>query len=175
MSDKKVWSRRIHPAYFLDHNIRKHIVIDINYSEDGRLSMTGDSIYGCGQISYLVIDPEAGPKKGFTKDDLQKLYEVWECWHLNDMRAGTPSQEEAVRSWLTQGNSYDYSKACKYLESIGLLYDGDYKYGTKWLFEEVPQDVLKWLFELPGQGDTYQDIIGIPDVSEDELEGLLFK
>lgn len=44
------------------------------------------------------------------------------------------------------------------LRDIGLLVDGGHEWGSIPLFEEVPDDVLVYLFNLPGHGNTINDI-----------------
>lgn len=48
----------------------------------------------------------------------EKLLKLWKEWHLNDVKAGTPKQTEALEKWKTAGNKYDYSKAVEYLKCI---------------------------------------------------------
>jgi len=98
---------------------------------------------------------------------LLKILEIWERWHLNAMCAGTDRQREALKDCASKL----YDKQCKHLEGRGLLVDdrrelppdtrGDawsagynigvdrrpvgYKYGTAWLVEELPQEVLREL------------------------------
>jgi hypothetical protein len=79
----------------------------------------------------------------------EKLAEVWERWHLNDMRAGTHRQEEALRPVKDTFDRLNwYDEACNYLSSIDLLFDGDYKYGSAWLTEELPADVIEYIESL---------------------------
>ncbi len=141
-----------------------------------RLSIMGD-YHGCsGQISgelRELIDDKPDILK-FSVEDAIKLCDMWDRWHLNDMRAGTPKQEEAIRELRrTQHKGYRYDEACDYLREIGLLVDDGYKYGTSWLTEEVPQDVLRWLFSLPGEGNSFDEIYS-PEINEQAfLEALL--
>ena len=65
------------------------------------------------------------------------------------MHAGTVKQEQALNDARKVGvrlSSYDDS--CKYLESIGLLEDDGYKYGSAWLYREIPEDDLKEIVSL---------------------------
>ena len=90
------------------------------------------------------------------------LFDLWKKYHLNDMHAGTPKQEEALRKFRNaNGDVYqDYQKECEYLESIGLLVDKEYtklspdgyKYGTSWLKEEIPDEDLKLIKQLIEKG-----------------------
>ena len=78
----------------------------------------------------------------------KEIYRLWKLYHLNDMHAGTPKQEAAIEEWKAKGNQYDYDKVCEYLASINLLVDGDYQYGTAWLYEAIPDDDLNKIKEL---------------------------
>lgn len=146
------------------------ISVTIIYTSDGRLSLSGAGRHGCGQVyEYLTEDT---PAHGYTKDDCLRLKQVWQCWHLNDMRAGTPKQEEAIRRWRSTTDDPSYDAACKMLESIDLLFDNGYRYGTAWLKEEVPLDVLEWLFSLPGTGSTFSDVYS-PEIEEQAFNAIL--
>lgn len=68
----------------------------------GRLSITG--VEGpltngdCrGSAGQCGIDPEAKPADGYTVETLARLREIWERWHLNDMRPHSP--EMAALGW----------------------------------------------------------------------------
>ena len=84
----------------------------------------------------------------------EKLLDIWDKWHLNDMRAGTPAQTEYLDTIKSEFPGYPtshYEWACNQLAEVGLNPDPetDYRYGSAWLREEVPQDVIDWLFSLP--------------------------
>lgn len=110
-----------------------------------RLSITGvegplrngDARGCCGQIDLSDL---------VTKYNwVSRLMEVWERWHLNDLRAGTPEQE----AFLREHPARNYDEACDTLKNAGLYDVNGYRYGQAWLFEEVPDDVIQWLFSLP--------------------------
>lgn len=119
--------------------------------DEGRLSITGvegpkangDCRGSCGQI---VMSRDYYESEGWMIDGVKKFFDVWERWHLNDMTAGDPEQEACLREY---GKGLNYEAACKVLDSHGLLVHNGYKYGTKWLREEVPQEVLNYLESLP--------------------------
>jgi hypothetical protein len=131
----------------------------------GKLSITGvevpmrngDAKGGCGQI--VMHDwalTEYAP--GFDAATVETLRQVWNKWHLNDMRAGSPAQMaflEANPVSYKYPESH-YKKACEALAAAGLNPDPNYlhkgkpyKYGSAWLNVEVPPDVLDWLQALP--------------------------
>lgn len=88
----------------------------------------------CGQIVDSIEIETFAP--GWTAADLNNFKNVWQRWHLNDMRAGCEHQREL--GW----KSYDEhpSEPCPVC---------GYKYGSKWLKEVVPGAVIEFLKSLP--------------------------
>lgn len=91
--------------------------------------------------------------KGWNIGKLNELIRIWNRWHLNDVRAGSPNQESALRNTKITGDFYP--QALAYLKTIGLqpdpnyLIDGKpYSYGSRWLKEEIPEEVIKYLESL---------------------------
>ena len=66
--------------------------------KDGKLSLTGvqgpysnGNAWGaCGQIQDYILD--VIPNSDWTKSKIEELKDVWDKWHLNDMRAGCEHQ-----------------------------------------------------------------------------------
>lgn len=77
-----------------------------------------------------------------------RLYEIWDRWHLNDMRAGTPAQMKLIRELLADCPNADYDKQCDFLADNHLLVDNGYKYGSAWLKEDLPQEVVDYVSSL---------------------------
>lgn len=152
---KTEYSRTISPAFIIGRGVKKNFYIEIKLC-DGALRIVGKG-YGCGQIVERLLDDRLIPAKGFEYPDLLKIHDIWNRWHFNDMRAGTPKQEDFIREWRLS-NEYTYQKACEALEEIGLLYDDGYKYGSSWLKEDLPIDIIRYLFSLPGSGDSWLDM-----------------
>lgn len=204
---------------------------EIKYSKDGSLSIVGvigprsngDCFGSCGQC---VDDIRKGtPTSKWNKEMLQKFCDVWDEWHLNDMRAYCSHMKELgwseqtdefveVKKWDLKKEAWDKRraaerKAIEYLKAgktftptaeevkyVNLelsvkTYNGEglsnpelyefkgksnienvrrgwlsvkdthygflgkscpvcgYKYGSSWLKEEVPEDVLAFLESLP--------------------------
>ena len=116
------------------------VFVEVRLTVDGskrRLSFVGvegpehngDARGGCGQIHPVKVK-EFAP--GWTAPMVGKLNWAWDRWHLNDMRAGCEHQRKAKEK--------EVGTPCP---TCG------YKYGTAWLYEEVPQAVLDWLGKLP--------------------------
>lgn len=76
-----------------------------------------------------------------------RIVDIWRAYHLNDLTAGTKKQEDAVAIWRLT-NEYDFDKARKYLEEIGLNPDKGYKYGSSWLCRKIPDEDVTFLQNL---------------------------
>lgn len=131
---------------------------------DGRLSLTGvegptpngNAMGSCGQIDMHLREPDglegftAAP--GWTLPMVARLLDIWQRWHLNDMRAGSPAQEEFLRTnpVAFKYPESHYEKASEALAAAGLNPDADgYKYGHAWKREAVPADVIAELQAFP--------------------------
>jgi len=133
-----------------------------------RLSLTGvegpkangDARGGCGQIHMSWTDEylEELASGDLDRRQVRKLRDVWKRWHLNDLRAGTPAQMEHMRGLTFPGYPVDhYTWTKDELTSAGLQPDPEtgYSYGSAWLFEEVPAEVIDWLASLPVSSVPY--------------------
>lgn len=133
---------------------------------DGKLSITGviepmangNSRGSAGQciMSFKEYDwrgyqsvADITPAPGWTPELVKRFFDAWDRWHLNDMKAGTPAQEAFLRANPINDAMDHYGKACAALKAAGLNPDGGYRYGSAWLKEEVPADVLEFLCSLP--------------------------
>lgn len=131
-------------------------IVDGNLSIVGveGLTKSGYCLGSCGQIvgELKRINNFVGDWERW----LPTFTEIWERWHLNDMKAGTIKQEDFLRKKKSELNvrRLDYEVACKYLEEAGLLIDNGYKYGTSWLKEELPSEVIAFLEALPETDKT---------------------
>jgi hypothetical protein len=97
----------------------------------------------------------------------QKLFDIEKA--NSNMMAGYPIQMKAIEDYKKLVDKYDYVNACKYLESINLLYvdkqanaeerlyvgkdhsvnmHGDYKYGSSWLHYALEEDIEEQLEDL---------------------------
>lgn len=100
------------------------------------------------------LDEIAKYKLEHNQELFDFLYYMWQNYHLNDMHAGTPEQEEALSKGCTDRT--DYKRACEYLEAQGLYeveyhgleYNGMYRYGSAWLYRPIDQKNLDKLLEV---------------------------
>lgn len=106
-----------------------------------RLSIVGEShsLSCSGQIHEELYEAKLIP---------ELFYRYWKRWHLNDTRPGTPQQMEIIRSLLKENPGVDYEEQCMELSEHGLLVQDGYRYGTKWLHEKLPQEVIDYFVEF---------------------------
>jgi len=138
--------------------------------KDGNLSIhgvegplpSGNCLGSCGQIDMSGLEMD-GYAPGWSKELVQEFAQVWDRWHLNDMKAGCPHQRALgwdteridpsketgwhvdmrtanLKRWLPETEGGYLSKPCP---------ECGYKYGTAWLKEELPQEVIDFLASLP--------------------------
>jgi hypothetical protein len=123
---------------------------------DGRLSIYGNEGRECfGQIVFHEWNLR---KYGYGWDAalVEQFRNYWKRWNLNDLRAVTVEQMDAIREGKRTGELKDnasYDDACAFLKSKGLYqveHNGkEYKYGHAWLYEAVPDSVLEFFSTLP--------------------------
>lgn len=132
--------------------------VEIEYElKDGKFSASGhiwnysrrDTLSGGQNLDEIL--------ELFPDNELvQRVVAVWKEWHLNDMHAGTPKQEEFLAT-LNLPNSNYYETAKAKLKDAGLdpdesyLYNGQpYSYGSAWLFIEIPPHIVAEIESWPG-------------------------
>ena len=92
----------------------------------------------------------SGASAGQCNDDMRanwghlpavaEILDSWDQWHLNDMKAGTQLQSEALAATGSKG---DFTESLRVLDAAGLKVDRGYSYGSKWLHEVVPAEELE--------------------------------
>lgn len=101
-----------------------------------RLSISGaglersarDIAYGGQCRDALEELRELAP--GWTQADVDSIAAIWDRWHLNDLRAACAHMD------LPEDKSYDARHHIECEAGTG------YKYGTAWLVEPLPDDVV---------------------------------
>lgn len=147
--------------------------------ENRRLSIQGSYKGSGGQVisefkehdsrGYLNLS-QIEPAKNWNSEKIVKFFDIWDKWHLNNMRAGCIHQRELnwhkiriiidepsenyglhypgqkqpswnLFSWIRE-EEHPQGLLCKPCPVCG------YKYGTSWLFEEIPTEVVEFLEEI---------------------------
>lgn len=113
----------------------------------------GILILGGNCIDELSKTPELAKNNTFMQ-----IHKLWKEYHLNDLHAGTPKQETALRfavanDMIPSLSTDYYEEQCEYLKSINLfevtLSDGTtYRYGHGWLYKPIPDDDLTLIQKL---------------------------
>lgn len=136
----------------------------------GRLSVTGvegpkangDAHGSCGQIEMHYRTPEERaaitPAPNWTAESVGAFFDAWDRWHLNDMQAGSPRQMEHLRKHRSEyaAGMDHYAWAKETLARAGIQPDTEYlrngepySYGSAWITEEIPAQVLAYFRALP--------------------------
>lgn len=137
----------IHPCDVKIGNYHRPVFVEITF-ENGELSLhgvVGPTIGGNahGSAGQIQDELKRRPRRiapGWNGLKIAKLYNVWERWHLNDMRSECAHQRLRGETWQTHP-----SAVCP---------DCGYRLGSAWLKEDVPPEVINWLFSLPDTDRT---------------------
>ncbi|MEK6829434.1 MAG: hypothetical protein AABY15_04855 [Nanoarchaeota archaeon] len=126
-------------------------------------SMSGDYCGSSGQCF-----DEVKPANEYQR----KLIKLWKKYHLNNLHAGTKNQEEALK-----GFEGDYTAYCERLKELNLyevtLKNGiKYKYGSGWLFNELPSSFENDLKNLIHNIEEIEQKNKENPLSDDEKEEL---
>lgn len=112
--------------------------------KDGRFSASGN-IWNSKHTDIISGGQNLDEIKEYLKGnkDYERIYNMWQKHHLNDMHAGTEKQEEALNKKFGGVNANKYDEQVAYLKSINLYEDNGYRFGSGWLKRDIPQDDLK--------------------------------
>jgi len=113
----------------------KNVFIKVVITDSGRLSIAGvhgpkrngDAYGSWGQIQDTLLDPTLIPGPGWNADRIKRLFDIWQRWHLNDMRA--ECEHQRALGWTFDAHPSEHCPVC------------GYKCGSKWLREELPWDI----------------------------------
>ena len=141
------------------NNNRKEnlVTVDVKLTDDGCFSASGmiwnriqtDCIAG-GQCLDTIKECLPNNKT------FNQIYNIWKLYHLNDMTAGSPKQNDVIDKYFNNNPfPHDYDLICMALKSIDLLEDKSfihkdkpYRYGSAWLKTEIPPNIIKQVYGL---------------------------
>lgn len=156
--------------YFINDKARASIEIELKTKEKGpELSICGtldtDYFKSAGQCIDDIA--EYFPKKRIV----QRIKTLWEKYHLNDMRAGCKHQRAAgwsdrrikpeelpnthanrdergiIATWVRK-DEHPEGLLCEPCPVCG------YKYGSAWLYEPIPGQVLREIKDIMGRAEN---------------------
>lgn len=154
--------------------------MELSFSGVEGPTKNGDCRGGCGQIimEFVEYDPrgylhvsDIVPAEGWDHAKISRLFDLWDRWHLNGMRAGCAHQK--AEGW--EKRPIDQSKPTT---AYGKHFPGQvsdswnmltwvtpkehpeglltkpcpvcgYRYGSEWLYENIPTDVLSEIDKFP--------------------------
>ena len=137
----------------VDIRLETQICKDWETLEERRMYVFGASAQGMGHYGQCLDYLQDKAEKYIMPDSKRILFnricEIWQQYHLNDLQSGTRKQTEQLTKELHRADHY--TEACEYLKSIDLFEDRGYKYGHGWLCKEIPAEIVAEIM-------TWQDI-----------------
>jgi hypothetical protein len=162
---KRSWKRTISFGHHIEHGKRYAVLVDVKLKkrDDNKKGWVFSATAQVGSYNCIIggqcFDSlRKDYSANFTPDQMDAfdfIYRLWDEWHLNDMRAGTPDQMKALK-----GFSGGYTEQCDYLEARNLLHverEGKtklYCYGDAWLMEQIDDVSLDKMKCLVGYYDA---------------------
>jgi len=92
-----------------------------------------------GQNIKEIADIKEYKELFIGEQDLQTIIKIWEKWHLNSLKAGCIHMDKPE-----EGKSWDHAE----WERLTKQCPNDYKYGSKWLVEELPENIITEIINI---------------------------
>lgn len=83
------------------------------------------------------------PAPGWTLAEIAELGEIWDRWHLNDMRAACAHMDTTIPTDAHLEERYGRPDEQGWLLANVTCPETGYRYGHAWLTEEIPADVVE--------------------------------
>lgn len=134
----------------------RRLEVEIEVRERDGINIDYDTLEDLGNIQSLGIMASMYDRRRFEtggqiydsfipQTEAQKhLVDFWKKHHLNDLKAGTKKQMDAIKDSPNKG---DFDATCAYLKSIDLYEDRGYRYGSGWLCTTFPREEFNQLIE----------------------------
>lgn len=106
--------------------------------------LRGHDAISAGQIVDMLAEI-VKPAPGWTLDEIAELQATWQRWHLNLMRAGCVHQTTIIREQTAYGPRVDLDATTAHPDNAC---PAGYRYGSAWLTEELPTNVVARVREL---------------------------
>lgn len=151
------------------HNI--NIDIQVLYKEKDFINYEDLKVIKGGYILSIVGDVHLGTdhSSGQCQDELKdyimtsnfpkrikelynQILDIWNKYHLNDLKAGTKKQTDFLS--LNVERSVDYNEKVAILKENNLYEDNGYKYGYGWLYKELKEDKIQELRNICNELNT---------------------
>lgn len=108
-----------------------------------------------------------------------ELCDIWERWHLNNMISGCREQRDALKSpefKARVAKTHDhYNESRAFLAEEGLLVCNGYSWGSAWLTEIIPDEVVKRLTKICTPPELVQPTSSEDNQANWEARGLTMK
>jgi len=101
------------------------------------------------ELREALNNGELKLKENISEKEFEKLLDIWDEWHLNDMNAGTERQKKIIKEHMDDekyqqlDKFYDRPKAI--LKDFEADPDNGYNWGSAWLYRPLPKDVVDFV------------------------------
>ena len=84
-----------------------------------------------------------------SKDKLSRILDIWDRWHLNNLNTGCEHQKKLMNE-IRKEKGEDFFYASNYdsilkIPAFNKCPECGYKYGSAWMFEPLPNEVIEFV------------------------------
>lgn len=147
---------RIKGSYFgYKNSLYTTLEIELTEKEEGLVLSICGNIWNqkrtdciqCGQIEVTLRKIHTSKlilfNGNISEENFLKLLDIWDRWHLNDLNAGCIHQRDLLKKIIN--HDYEYLIT---LPEFNQCSKCGYKYGSAWLFEKLPKDIIQFIKSL---------------------------
>lgn len=145
--------RNINVGYLPGIGGNSDVIISFTFDEDLGIFQIPKYIESNLFFDYLRSTKDISYYEPFTRSDIKRINKIAFMWNNNHRRRGTDAQMGCLyrARFLSQPKRMT-------LANHDLLIDHGYEYNSELMFVEVPDDVLEYIFSLPGEGTPIEDV-----------------
>jgi len=147
---------RVKRGYIWKYSLPIKIEIELAHDTHGHLRLSISGTIGSRRFVYSlagqILDElrdlrnRDGLQLSIDETDFQQLLDIWDEWHLNDVRPYCQHQKPIAKHAYKLGY-WEYEELLK-IPQLKCCPVCGYEYGTAWHYEPLPQEVIDFIHQL---------------------------
>ena len=140
------------PEFTTEQGNTDRALYTVRFNEDTQAFSVCASYYAGGGQCLDTLMKIYEEQNVFVPYNIALLTGLWEKYHLNDLHAGTPEQEDYLHSIGITGFANNYEKCCEELKKVN-LYECEWKgkksyFGGSWFHWDIPAEEIERIYEI---------------------------
>ena len=140
------------PKITTENGFTDNAKYEVRFDEDTQTFSASATYYNGGGQCLDTLMEIYKEQKVVVPSKIKLLTELWEKYHLNDLHAGTPEQEDYLHSIGITGFANNYKQCCEELKKVN-LYECEWKgeksyFGGSWFHWDIPAEDIEKIKSL---------------------------